>query len=111
MKVEATSQGSVTVLVPHGPLTRDEEPDFRRVAGQSLADRHGRVVADLTDVPYVDSRGIEMLLEMFGEATTLLKPTIACVNETCREALDLTDVLDKLDVYDTVESALRSYKR
>lgn len=111
MKVDVTPQGSVTVLVPHGPLTRDEEADFRRVASQSLADRHGRVIADLTDVPYLDSRGIEVLLELFGESTTLLKPIIAQVNETCREALDLTDVLDKLDVYDTVENALRSYKR
>jgi anti-anti-sigma factor len=111
MKVEASPQGSVTVLLPHGPLTRDEDEDFRRAAAPSLIERHGRVVADMSDVPYLDSCGIETLLELFGESSFLLRPIVACLNETCRDALDLTDVLPKLDVFDTVESALRSYSK
>lgn len=111
MKIDVLPQGSITVLRPHGPLVADEEDDFRRVAAPSLADRHGRVVVDMSGVPYVDSRGIEALLELFGEAPGPLKPLLACLNETCRDALDLTDVLGRLEVYDTVESALRSYTR
>ncbi len=111
MKVEVAPQGSVTVIIPHGPLTSDEDEDFRRGAAPALAERHGRVVADMTDVPYLDSRGIETLLELFGASSFLLRPIVACLNETCRDALDLTDVLPKLAVFDTVESALRSYSK
>lgn len=111
MKVERLPQGSVTVLVPHGPLTRDEDEDFRHSASPALSERNGRVVADMADVPYLDSRGIETLLELFGESPLLARPAVACLNETCRDALDLTDVLPRIEVFDTVESALRSYSK
>ena len=109
MKVDVLPQGSITVLAPHGPLTRDEDDDFRAAAGDPIRDRNGRVVIDMSDVPYLDSRGIETLLELVADARTLVKPRLAHVCDTCREALDLTDVLEQLEVFDTVESALRSY--
>ena len=111
MKVDVIPQGSITVLAPHGPLTRDEDDDFRASAGDPIRDRNGRIVLDMTDVPYLDSRGIETLLELVAGATTLVKPRLANVCDTCREALDLTDVLDRLNVFDSVESALRSFKQ
>jgi hypothetical protein len=40
-----------------------------------------------------------------------LQPLLAHLGETCREALDLTDVLPKLRVFDNVENAIRSLKR
>lgn len=111
MKVETITQGSIVVATPHGPLTSEETGDFRAAVGDSIRERNGRVVLDMTDVPFLDSAGIEALVEMIAEAPTLQKPRMARLADACREALDLTDVLEKLDTFDTVENALRSFRQ
>ncbi|HMQ16273.1 MAG TPA: STAS domain-containing protein [Phycisphaerae bacterium] len=112
MKFESQTHGLVTVLAPHGPLTHEEVPRFKQTAEQAVAQRSGRVVMDLRDVPYLDSAGIEALLSLFAPArSTGARPKLARLTDTCREALDLTDALVRLDVFDTVENAIRSYNR
>src|SRR5262245_3271194 len=104
--------GSVAVLVPHGPLTSDQTDSFHGKLKSASEQRQGRVVVDLRDVAYLDSRGIETLLELCGERRSVVqRATLAQLSEACREALDLTNVLPRLDVFDTVENAIRSYKR
>jgi anti-anti-sigma factor len=112
MKVDTQLHGSVSVLIPHGPLAGDELDDFRQALSVAIDQKSGRVVLDLDDVPYLDSGGIETLLELCtGQQAASARPRLARLGETCREALDLTDALARLTVFDTVESAIRSYKR
>ena len=112
MKVETQPQGMVTVVVPHGPLVADELPDFKQAVEQVTQRRGGRVVIDLSQVAYLDSGGIEALLELdSGQRSSVVGPKLAAITETCREALDLTDALAQLEVFDTVENALRSFNR
>lgn len=112
MKVQSQPHGSVTVLVPHGPLVGEESLDFRRALETALAAQVKRVIVDMTDVPYVDSTGLETLLELCNAALAPhLRPKLAALSETCREALELTDLLPRLEVFDTVENALRSHQR
>lgn len=71
-----------------------------------------RVVLDLADVPYLDSSGIELLLELCGvQVAPHQRPKLAALSETCLEALELTSILTRLEVFDTVENALRSCQR
>jgi stage II sporulation protein AA (anti-sigma F factor antagonist) len=112
MKVQVQPHGAVTLLVPHGPLVADEALDLRNAVATAVAARPKRVVMDLADVPYVDSAGIELLLEICDpQLTPQQRPKLAALSETCIEALELTDVLARLEVYDTVENALRSCAR
>ena len=112
MKIDVQLHGSVSVLVPHGPLAGDELEDFREALSVAIDQKSGRVVLDLNDVPYLDSPGIEALLDLCtGQQAASARPRLAQLGETCREALDLTDALNRLTVFDTVESAIRSYKR
>lgn len=107
--MQAQSHGNATVLAAHGPLVADELPDFRRAVEAALATRARRVILDLADVPYLDSGGIELLLELADVALPHhQRPRLASLSETCMEALQLTDVLPRLEVFDTVESALRA---
>ena len=112
MKIDTQIHGTVAVLVPHGPLTADAVDDFTSRLKMTAEQRQGRVVVDCRDVPYLDSRGIETLVYLCGErreAST--RPKLTHLVDTCREALDLTGVLPRLDTFDTVENAIRSYKR
>lgn len=110
MKVDVVSHGVVAVVTPHGPLIRDELPSFREVADPTVLTKDGRVVLDMHDVPYLDSGGIEAVLELSTAMGTSGRPRLAHLDETCREALTLTRILEQLEVFDTVESAVRSYK-
>lgn len=127
MKVQTQPQGNLTLLVPHGPLVADELIEFRRSVEAALkgtgphseprqkapsGPRLRRVVVDMADVPYLDSAGIELLLELcsVGRAPQQ-RPKLAALSETCLEALELTDNLPRLEVFDTVDNALRSCQR
>lgn len=111
MRVDVLPHGIVNVLVPRGALTREELPEVKRVLEESLAPRERRVVLDLEHVPYLDSAGIELLLARCGPLAAPPRPRLCRLNETCREALDLTESLPQLEVFDTVESAVRSLKQ
>ena len=112
MKVDVQTHGLARLVVPHGPLTGEDVEDFRRVVGEAVSSRGGRVVVDMRDVPYLDSVGIEALLGIYDHGRTGgARPKLARLSETCREALDLTDAMPGLDVFDSVENALRSFNR
>jgi anti-anti-sigma factor len=112
MKCDAQTHGAATVLTPHGPLTSEEVGGFKQTVTKAIAEKAGRVVIDLRNVPYLDSGGIQALLDLFATGRSPgQRPKLARLTETCREALDLTDVLLQLDVFDTVENAIRSYNR
>src|SRR5262245_56299738 len=112
MKIDAQTHGTTAVLTPHGPLAADGLPEFRNQLHAAIQQRQGRVVLDFRNVPYLDSGGIETLLDACGERRSVsARPKLTHLNDTCREALHLTDALARLEVYDTVENAIRSYKR
>lgn len=112
MKVQSQPHGNVTVVIPHGPLIAEEMIDFRRAIETAVHAKAKRVVVDLGDVPYVDSGGIELLLELCSiRLPPHERPKLAGLSETCMEALELTNTLPRLEVFDTVDNALRSCQR
>lgn len=111
MKIHTQMHGTVAVVAPHGPLVAEDLDDLRAAISDSAARQGGRVVIDMANVPYLDSAGIELLLETCSLSQTGRRPPLAALTETCREALELTDVLPRLGTYDTVENALRSFQR
>jgi anti-anti-sigma factor len=112
MKVQTRPHGNTTVVVAHGPLVTEELIDLRRAIEGASAAQTKRVVVDLADVPYLDSAGIELLLDLCNvNILPRLRPKLAALSETCREALELTSVLPRLEVFDTLENALRSCQR
>lgn len=112
MRVEVEKQGSVTVLVPRDALTESTVYALRDALDGLL--RNGgapRVVLDMAYVPYVDSAGIECLLELGGARIGgAMQARTAALTDTVREALQLTQVLKRFAVYDSVEAAVRSYR-
>ncbi len=112
MKVNTQAHGNISVVIAHGPLIAEDSIDLRRAVETAAAVGKRHVVVDMKDVPYLDSAGIELLLELCGiKELAQQRPKLAALTETCLEALELTDVLPRMEVYDTVENALRSCRR
>lgn len=110
MKVETRRQGSVTVVIPRGAVTSSDLGPLRSALDALDPDARGRLVLDLSGVPFVDSAGIEYLLSVAAASpSAALRPRLAGIGDTVREALDLTNTLKRFLRFDTVDSAVRSY--
>lgn len=110
MEIQEQRQGAVTVLRPMGPLAQGDADEFRErfqdVLGRSL----GRLAIDAGAMAYVDSRGLEVLLEASEELGQIgLGLRLCAVNETVREVLELTELADRFEFYEDVNGAVRSF--
>lgn len=110
MEIAETTKGAVKVLRPKGPLCLADAEQFKRQASEAAQSAMGRVVIDASGIPYVDSRGLEVLVDL-GETLAQSGQTLklCLVNETLREVLDLTDVGAALEQYEDVNAAVRSF--
>lgn len=110
MQIAENQQGAVTILAPKGPLCLADADQLKNIAGQVIDRTLGRLVIDASAVPYLDSRGLEVLLdvtEKLAESGKALKLCAVC--ETVREIMELTDLAGFFEYYQDVNSAVRSF--
>jgi anti-anti-sigma factor len=110
MRIDEQTHGAVTVVRPRGPIAQQDAEAFGGAVRQAAAKSLGRLVVDATEVPFVDSKGLEMILDLsdeLAESGQALKLSGVC--ETVREAMELTEVLAAIEQYEDVSSAVRSF--
>jgi anti-sigma B factor antagonist len=110
MKIQETKQGAVLVLKPSGPLTQGDAAEFKTLATRAVDSNLGRVLVDMTGIPFVDSLGLESMLDVtehLQKSGQILK--ICGANKTLREVLVLTGLASQFDHFDDVNSAVRSF--
>ncbi|MAE66190.1 MAG: hypothetical protein CMJ18_18120 [Phycisphaeraceae bacterium] len=110
MEIQEQRQGAVSVIKPVGPLSADDAERFKECLVEVLDRSLGRFVVDVSAVAYVDSTGLEALVdvtEMLAESGHALK--LCAANETLREVLDLTDLSKMFESFEDVNSAVRSF--
>jgi anti-sigma B factor antagonist len=103
-------QGAVTVLRPQGPLCGTDADRLGQRIKEVLVRSLGRFVLDCAEIPFVDSRGLEVLKETTDQLSEGGQAMRLCAaNETLREVLDLTDLSKQFEHYQDVNSAVRSF--
>jgi len=110
MKIDVHQMGSVTVVSPSGAIAQDDVDDFARVLEERRCSTNGRLLIDFGDVSFLDSRAVEAIWDFADqqhESGHIAK--LAAVQELCREILELTSVSEQLDIFDSCESAVRSF--
>jgi len=110
VQIDEQQHGAVTVLRPRGPITGDDAEAFAGRLEQTLRRTLGRFLIDASAVAFLDSRGLESLAdasEQLAESGLALK--MCATNETVREVLDLTDVASRIEQFEDVNSAVRSF--
>jgi anti-sigma B factor antagonist len=110
MKLNQTRHGAVTLLKPEGPLVENDATEFDKAARVTLSTTLGRFVVDMTAVPFIDSKGLESLLdltELLQDSGKVLK--LCGTNKTIRLVLELTEIDSLFDHFDEVNSAVRSF--
>ena len=110
MEIQEQRQGAVTVLRPQGPLCGPDADRFLLRIKDVMVKSLGRYVVDCAEIPFVDSRGLEVLketTEQLGDGGQALR--LCAANETVREVLDVTDLSKLFEHYQDVNSAVRSF--
>jgi anti-sigma B factor antagonist len=111
MLIETNRHGAVSVVRPDGPvITEDDATLFRTETFNVLGSTLGRFVVDATEMTFVDSNGLEALVDITNEVAAGGSQLKMCgVSETLREILMLTGISKKFQQYEDVQSAVRSF--
>jgi len=107
-RITRQHHGALTVLRPGVPLIEDAAGSFRDDATDAIRACAGRVAFDLSGAPYLDSDGIECLLDIADALGAAGQPArLIAVNETVDEALRITGARSAFRFFDEPADAAR----
>lgn len=110
MRINEQRSGAVTVLRPEGPLLEADAAVLKKKLMATLGASLGRFVLDMSAIPYVDSKGLEALVEVTEEMSRSGQALRLCApNKTVREVLELTDLASQFDHFEDTNTAVRSF--
>lgn len=107
--VESTSRGPATVVRVKGPLVDEVLDELSQHATNAIRVGVGRVVFDAAEIPFADSLGLGLLLDVADQLDAIGQPMrFASVGGTLREIFEVTGIADRFDYYEDVPQAVRS---
>lgn len=110
MKITETRQGAIVVLKPEGPLIEQDAAALKERLTRLMTSNLGRFVLDMSAIPYVDSRGLEALVDVTEELAQSGQALRLCAaNKTVREVMEITDVAPLFDHFEDSNTAVRSF--
>jgi anti-sigma B factor antagonist len=111
MTIQERRVGPVTILALSGRLVLDDGDALLRQSVDDLVARGQlRIIADLTDLNYVDSAGIGVLIAKYlsvrrkGGDLKLLR-----LSSRTHHALEITHLLTVFETFESEEDAVRSF--
>ena len=107
MKVDEQRRGEVMVVTPQGPLIGSDAEQLGGRLVKAVNDGQGTIVLDASKIAFVDSRGLEALVdaaEQLIRGGRALK--MAGANATLREVLELTELASLFEYFDDVDAAM-----
>lgn len=109
---ERTRQGAVDLIRGDEPIIKQTLDDLIKLLDRCISQRQPRIVIDMTSIPLLDSRGMELLVDCQrqsiarGGSIKLAAPT-----PLCRDILKATNVIVMFDVFDNSLEAAGSFAR
>jgi len=109
---ELSKQGIVDVIGGEAPLCANALDDLNALFDQCLSLGPPRLVLDMSAMPFIDSAGLEWLLDArdrcaeSGGVMHLVSP-----NQLGREILQITGVRTEFEAFDDVLQAVGSFAR
>lgn len=110
MEIDEQKLGAVLVFRPHGALTEADAGVFADRFRAAVSASMGKCVLDSSDISYIDSAGLEALLDMSDSLSDLGQTLrISNVNDTLRETFALTKISSAFEYFDDNNAAVRSF--
>jgi len=109
MKIEQSQQGTVLVLTPFGALVDSDSTQFADLLKKHLDKGNVRIIVDMNAVPFIESDGLEMLLNVSEDATACgggLR--IANPSDIVKDIIISTRLNTKIEMHQELADARRS---
>src|SRR5688572_25617495 len=102
--------GAACVLKPGTSLAEADAAQFRNVAEEASRRCSGRILLDATTIAFVDSAGLEALVDVTERLIQTGRSLKICgANATVRNVLRLTGCAGSFEFYDEVNAGVRSF--
>ena len=110
MEIETEQVEGATVIKPNGPLAKADADEFKGIAIEAGNKTPGRIILDASAVPFADSRGLEVLLDITEDIQRECNDVllVAESNDTLREVMELTGIAGDFEFFEDVASAVGS---
>jgi len=110
VEIQEQRHGAVTVIKPQGPVCQADAEAFGKRMQDVLGRSLGRFVVDASAIAYVDSQGLEVMVQATDELAQSGRALRLCgAGDTLREVLDLTGLIERFELYEDVNAAVRSF--
>lgn len=111
MRVETSRHGAVSVVRPDGPVICEDDATLLKTESFNvLGTTLGRFVIDASDMTFVDSNGLEALVDITVEVSAGGQQLKLCgISDTLREIMNLTGLMSRFQQFEDVQSAVRSF--
>jgi anti-sigma B factor antagonist len=111
MLVEFEQRGDICILRLHGRFATGQDSAYLRAKTDEIKSAgYSKVLADFSQVSYIDSTGIGFLIGIY---TSILKNAsgrfvLANLNRRVRDVLELTRLANVIPIYPTEDAALEA---
>jgi anti-anti-sigma factor len=111
MLVEFEQRGEICILRLHGRFATGQDSAYLRSKSDEIkAAGYSKVLADFSQVSYIDSTGIGFLIGIY---TSVLKNAngrfaLANLNRRVRDVLELTRLANVMPIYSTEDAAIEA---
>jgi anti-anti-sigma factor len=109
MKILSQQNELQTIFSLRGELTADEVDEFRKEALEKMDGKTHDFILDMSQVPFIDSKGLETLLWLQEQCVEQLgQVRLAACPDNIKTILRITRLSDTLTACDTIENAIES---
>jgi anti-anti-sigma factor len=110
VNIEVQKYGAVLLIQPFGPLVGNDATACRNEAQEAIKESLGRIVLDMAGVSYVDSVGLDCLLDISEKMEKSGRTLKLCsVNDTVRQVLELVELAPRFEYFEDANTATRSF--
>ncbi|MBF0569177.1 MAG: STAS domain-containing protein [Candidatus Omnitrophica bacterium] len=109
MDIALEKINDITLVSLKGELNMENTHRLRGTFKKILKEKKAKVLIDFDDVPFIDSSGIALLIEIvqsFGKANGRM--CLCHINSKILSVFEITKVSKLFGIYDSHEEALRS---
>lgn len=112
MKIKISEKNSILVVSVDSSILQEHIPLFKERLNSIVSKDACWIVFDLMEADYLSSLGISVLLSIKNKTKQLGGDIVlANVNHLIINLLKLTNLMDKVDIYDSVEEGVKALEK
>jgi anti-anti-sigma factor len=110
MRIQWQDYNEVTVINLRGELDGECTEPLRNAVTEIAGNQRAGIVVDMTDVSFLDSQGLELLLWVRDYCRqNKIQLRLAGLDENCSKILEITRLQDEFDCHAELAKAVKSF--